>query len=215
MINVDKALLKASHILTNKRYDADEMNSLLVNPQKVDISADKDKVMKESHSQIQGGEEFIPKSNITPYLLLVALSFHGLFEGIALGLQKGNQETLFLFIAIISHKWAEAFTLGISFSKAQTEKVTFVRLILLFSFFTPIGIVIGIFLTSSNKLVEAIFLALSTGTFLYVSASEVIVEEFAVTKYKYSKFLMYLLGGVLIAGLAVIEKMGDEEGHGH
>jgi len=214
MVNPDKALLKASHILS-KKYEVDEMNSLLVNPQKTDI-AEKEKTGKESHeSHVQGaGEEFVPKSNITPYLLLVALSFHGLFEGIALGLQKGNKETLFLFIAIISHKWAEAFTLGISFSKAQTDKVTFVRLILLFSFFTPIGIIIGMFLASSNELVEAIFLALSTGTFLYVSASEVIVEEFAVTKYKYQKFIMYLLGGILIAGLAVIEKMG-EGGHSH
>jgi len=214
MINPDKAMLRASHILSGRR-EIDEMNSLLVNPQKTDVSPDKQQAMKESReSQIQGAsEEFVPKSNITPYLLLVALSFHGLFEGIALGLQKGTKDTLFLFIAIISHKWAEAFTLGISFSKAQTDKVTFVRLILLFSFFTPIGIIIGVFLSSSNQLVEAIFLALSTGTFLYVSASEVIVEEFAITKYKYQKFIMYLLGGILIAGLAVIEKMG--EGHEH
>jgi zinc transporter 1/2/3 len=206
----DKAMLKASHILSRKN-EVDEMNSLLVAPNKIDIEGgDKGHDHKESHV----AEEFVPKSNITPYLLLAALSFHGLFEGIALGLQGGYRDTLFLFIAIISHKWAEAFTLGISFSKAQTDKVTFVRLILLFSFFTPVGIVIGSFVAGSSQLVEAIFLALSTGTFLYVAASEVIVEEFAVTKYKYSKFICYLLGGIMIAGLAVIEHMG-EGGHSH
>jgi len=43
----------------------------------------------------------------------------------------------------------------------------------------------------------------------------VIVEEFAVTKYKYSKFMAYLFGGILIAFLAVIEHIGEaEEGEG-
>jgi len=205
----DKAMLKASHILSRKN-EVDEMNSLLVAPNKVDVE---DKHGHDHHEVVPEGEQFVPKSNITPYLLLAALSFHGLFEGIAMGLQSGYRDTSFLFIAIISHKWAEAFTLGISFSKAQTDRVTFVRLILLFAFFTPVGIIIGAFLASSSKLVEAIFLALSTGTFLYVAASEVIVEEFAVTKYKYSKFICYLLGGILIAALAVIEHSG--EGHSH
>jgi zinc transporter 1/2/3 len=209
MIKPDKALLKASQILSNK-YEKDEMNSLLVNPQKIDIGSD-----KHDHDHGQTQAEFVPKSNLTPYLLLVALSFHGLFEGVALGLQGGVKDTLFLFIAIISHKWAEAFTLGISFSKAGTDRVTFIRLILLFAFFTPIGIVAGIFISSSSKLVEGIFLALSTGTFLYVAASEVIVEEFAVTKYKYQKFILYLLGGILIGFLAVLEHMGEDDGHDH
>jgi zinc transporter 1/2/3 len=215
MIKPDKSLLKASHILSRKN-EIDEIDNLLVAPHKVDVSEKegKDKIHPEVHAH-EHGEEFVPKSNITPYLLLAALAFHGLFEGVALGLQNGYQSTSFLFLAIISHKWAEAFTLGISFSKAQTDKQTFVRLILLFALFTPIGIGIGIFLSSSSKLIEAIFLAMSTGTFIYVAASEVIVEEFAVTKYKYSKFLMYMLGGILIAGLAVIEHSGESHGHDH
>ena len=48
-----------------------------------------------------------------------------------------------------------------------------------------------------------------------MSASEVIVEEFAVTKYKYQKFIVYLLGGILIFLLAVMEHMGEDEGHSH
>jgi len=213
----NKSLLKASHILRGKHdiHDVDEVGALLVSPNKIDIEDRKDQQKESKSEHLHEGEEFVPKSNITPYLLLAALSFHGLFEGIAMGLQGGYNDTLFLFIAIISHKWAEAFTLGISFSKAQTDKVTFIRLILLFSLFTPIGIIIGILLSSQSKIVEAIFLALSTGTFLYVAASEVIVEEFAVTKYKYSKFICYILGGVLIGVLAVIEQLGEGHGHSH
>lgn len=167
MIKPDKALLRASQILSTNK-ERDEINSLLVAPGKTDLSDKHDHKHDHGHGHDHDHDhdhdgEFKPKSNITPYLLLVALSFHGFFEGIALGLQGGIKDTSFLFIAIISHKWAEAFTLGISFSKAQTDKITFVRLILLFALFTPVGIILGIFLSSSSKLVEAIFLALSTG----------------------------------------------------
>ena len=227
MVKPDKALLRASHILSNTN-ERDEMSQLLVNPQKIDVQTKKEEHKHDhgdhdhDHDHDHGQAEFVPKSNITPYLLLIALSFHGFFEGIALGLQNTYKEITFLFIAIISHKWAEAFTLGISFSKAGTDNVTFIRLILLFAFFTPLGIILGIFLSSGSGLTEAIFLALSTGiyiidlgTFLYVSASEVIVEEFSVTKYKYQKFLVYLIGGILIGFLAVLEHLGEEEGHTH
>lgn len=155
--------------------------------------------------------KFEPKSNLTPYILMTALSVHGLFEGIALGLQEKTRETLFLAIAIISHKWAESFTLGISFYKTNTESNLYMKLMIIFSIFSPIGILIGMFLSGSNTLVEAIFLSLSGGTFLYISASEIIVEEFSVTKYKYSKYLMFLIGAIFVAGLALWEVFNENE----
>ncbi len=87
-------------------------------------------------------------------------------------------------------------------------------MIILFAVFTPFGIGLGLILSGSSKLVEGIILAISTGTFIYVAASEVIVEEFALTKYKYSKFLLYLVGGIFVGGLAIIEKVyGEEDDH--
>ena len=62
-----------------------------------------------------------------------------------------------------------------------------------------------------SEILEGIVLAMSCGTFIYVAASEVIVEEFAVTKYKFQKFFAYLLGGVLVAGLSLVEKLGGHE----
>jgi zinc transporter 1/2/3 len=60
-------------------------------------------------------------------------------------------------------------------------------------------------LSGTSDLLEGIVLAISTGTFIYVAASEVIVEEFAVTKYKYSKFFLYLAGGVFVCAIAIVE----------
>jgi zinc transporter ZupT len=103
----DKALTKASMILTrtlgNKhQFDDNEDMQFMVNPKNVHLDEENRK------SLIQ---QMVPSSNITPFLLLVALSLHGFFEGIALGIQKELKDAAFLTFAILAHKWAEAFTL--------------------------------------------------------------------------------------------------------
>lgn len=75
---------------------------------------------------------------------------------------------------------------------------------LIFSIFSPIGILIGMILLST-ELVEGILLAISAGTFLYISASEVIVEEFSITKYKYEKFILFLSGSLFAFILLYLE----------
>ena len=83
----------------------------------------------------------------------------------------------------------------------------------MFSLFSPVGILLGFFI-SSNRLVESIFLAISTGTFIYVACSEVIVEEFALTKYKWMKFLFFILGGIFISVLSIIDAVNGGHSHG-
>lgn len=197
-IIADAPLLKAGKILT-KTYKNDIFKPSCKDVVRRTCSFDK------YDSKHQHDHDFNPKSNLTPYVLMVALSIHGLFEGIALGLQEEFQQILYLGIAIIAHKWAESFTLGISLFKINTDYKTFIKLIVLYSLFTPIGIVIGILLKSSSVIIEAIFLSLSSGTFIYISASEVIVEEFSVSKHKNIKFIMFLIGAIFIGGLAFLE----------
>ena len=110
-----------------------------------------------------------------------------------------------LFIAIVAHKWAESFALGISFYKAKIEKSIFLKMLTIFSFFTPLGILIGMYFSKSGFLIEGIMLSISSGTFLYVSTSEVIVEEFSSKGSKHVKYLCYLIGGFLPVLLFVLE----------
>jgi len=67
------------------------------------------------------------------------------------------------------------------------------------------------FISGMPEWVNALFLALSTGTFIYVAGSEVIVEEFAVTKHKWAKYILYLIGGLFISGLTIWEIAGGHE----
>ena len=151
-------------------------------------------------------------SGITPYILLLALGFHGLFEGMALGIQSSIEGTLFLFMAIAAHKWAASLTLGISFVKAKVSKKQLVLMVLIFALIGPVGVALGLILsTTANEYVEGIFLAISTGTFLYISCSEVIVEEFENPDLKIYKFLMFMLGGIFIGSLSFVELLQEDE----
>ena len=79
-------------------------------------------------------------------------------------------------------------------------------MILFFALIGPIGVFLGILLsTTASECIEGIFLSISTGTFLYVACSEVIVEEFSTPSKRYLKFLLYLVGGVFAAGLTLFE----------
>ena len=49
--------------------------------------------------------------NFTPFILLLGMSIHGLFEAIAIGLQKEMTPLVNLTIAVNLHKWAAAFSL--------------------------------------------------------------------------------------------------------
>jgi zinc transporter ZupT len=111
----DQSLGRSSMLLSrtfSKEQNSDDM-LFMVNPQNVS-DAEKDINTKESKIDENVSEpkkDFKPKSNLTPFLLLIALSLHGFFEGIALGIQGELDGVLFLAAAILAHKWAEAFTL--------------------------------------------------------------------------------------------------------
>ena len=84
---------------------------------------------------------------MTPFVLMIALSMHSVFEGIALGLEKKLPNVINIVIAITLHKWAASMSLGISLNKTfpdDFKKILY--LIITFACATPLGIVFGIIL---------------------------------------------------------------------
>lgn len=65
--------------------------------------------------------------NCTPFMLMIALSIHATFEGIACGLQKDFEDTFDIVIAIVVHKGAAASALGISLVKNFPDDFRMVR----------------------------------------------------------------------------------------
>ena len=204
-VKPDKNLMIVSKILdrnsknkTHTDNDKDEDNKDLLYLENNKIDIDKNETYNHNHI-------FNPTSSITPYILLIALSVHGVFEGIALGVMNTIRECSILFSAIILHKWAAAFALGISFYKSGTNTDLFVKMIIIFTSFGPLGIIIGMIFSDAGNLMKGVMLSISGGTFIYVAASEVIVEEFSLSKKTNIKFLWFLIGGLLTFVLTFIE----------
>ena len=80
-------------------------------------------------------------------MLMIALSLHGCFEGLACGLQMKIIQVLNIVLAIAIHKSAAGSSLGIALAKTFPNDFRLVRwLVFIFSMATPIGIVLGMIL---------------------------------------------------------------------
>lgn len=104
-------------------------------------------------------------------IALVMLSIHSVMVGAALGLSQNYSMMIMLFLAIITHKWAESFALAVQLNKSTLRMSQAVICFLIFSFMTPLGIFIGAFLglgVKTASLLDPIMLSASAGTFLYL-----------------------------------------------
>ena len=155
-----------------------------------------------------------PKEGVTSILLLLALSIHSCFEGIAIGLQGNPSEIFYMFLAVSFHKWVEALSIGINLNNSKIERSYLVKFIIMFSLTTPFGMLIGMFFSGTSELIEAVFLSISAGkkrcnlllgSFIYISASEIVIEEFSVSKFKKEKFIALIIGACIICILTMLE----------
>ncbi len=148
------------------------------------------------------------KSESYPYVLISILSIHSIIAGIALGTEHQIGQSIIITIVILAHKGSAAFALAISMLKSGIEKKNIVKLIAMFSFMTPFGIMIGTFISNvlsgdASEFSIALFDALAAGTFLYVAIMDIFQEEFSDRKDTVIKLTMAILGLLLMALLAV------------
>ena len=99
------------------------------------------------------------------------LSVHSLVLGTALGLSHDYPTRIMLFLAIITHKWAESFAIAIQLNKSSLSRHKSIAFFLVFALMTPIGIWIGWIFeqdVSTHSIIDPILIAVSAGTFLYL-----------------------------------------------
>ena len=109
-------------------------------------------------------------------------------------------------IAIALHKGAAAMSLGISLYKTFDGDFRLIlQLLIAFSLATPIGITIGLILGEASAIVSISFSCLAGGTFVYISCSEVVVEEFSIPGNKWIKLFAYIFGATIITCLWFID----------
>lgn len=148
--------------------------------------------------------------------LVVALSFHSVIEGLALGVQSDVADVATLFFSIIIHKCIILFSTGVQLARTHAHQLLIVIIsILLLSLMSPIGSAIGIGVEQSSlnnaakETTIMVFEGLSVGTFLYVTFFEVFLHERDNEHNNMLKLAVTLLGFGIIAALSAIG------GHSH
>ena len=170
----------------------------------------------ESHSHHQPllGEaqqtEKSRESSLRVCILIVALSMHSVFEGVALGLITDVDRLAQIAVAIVIHKSIIAFSLSVNLVRHEMETKTVVKSSLLFSITGPIGIGIGMAVLSnsaelSSSLSSGILLGIANGTFLFVTFFEIFHRELAEQGHHLLKVLSMVIGYSVVTGLLFYE----------
>lgn len=144
-------------------------------------------------------------SSLRSVVLVVSLSMHSVFEGIALGLQPSMTLLLQLLAAVSIHKGILAFTLGLNLVHSRLGRVGVAVSGLAFSLMAPLGMVLALLLVqeeaSHMAFLDGCLQSLACGTFLYVTFFEVLPHEMSHGRNRLPKLLAIILGVGTITGL--------------
>jgi zinc transporter ZupT len=135
------------------------------------------------------------------------LSTHSIMLGAALGLAHYNSVIIMLFLAIITHKWAESFAIAVQLNKSSMTRQTNLLFFAIFSLMTPLGIYLGWFFGNgleTHSVFDPILIAASAGTFLYLGTLHglercVMVERCC----NLNDFSFVIIGFLLMASVAI------------
>lgn len=89
------------------------------------------------HSHIHVEESM--KNSFRGLLAVLALSFHAVFEGLAVGLENSVDKVWYLFAAIATHKFVIAFCVGVELVASKTKTALLLIYIGTFAVVTPLG----------------------------------------------------------------------------
>lgn len=174
----------------------------------VDFDIDKASDEKETDEQLKQS----PKKLLRCILITIALSFHAVFEGIAIGLQNSASNIWYLFVAVSLHSVTLLFCVGVELLFSRKSYALIFLFILVLSVMSPVGVFIGLGVTSptdeetaSTSRASALLEGLSTGTILYITFFEVLAKEKDRQQYRIGRGLALLGGFGLMALLQIIE----------
>lgn len=141
--------------------------------------------------------------------LVLALSAHSVFEGLALGLQEDGAKLGGLLLGVAVHETLAAVALGVSVAKAALGMKDAVKLAVAVSLMIPLGTVAGMGIESARTLagdvVSVLLQGLAAGTFLFVTFFEILSPELEDKQDRLLKVLFLILGYTALAVLVFIK----------
>ena len=167
--------------------------------------------IKETDERLaEGLPEDSTKSRIRGIVLLVALSFHMIFDGLAIGLLDKDDAVWELLLALSVHKMLIFISIGLEVFELLKSVCKSVIVILFLALVSPAGIILGIVLTSSgDKLTQdaaaGILQGIATGTFFYVTFFEILLRELNQDSHDLLKVLGTVTGFALVGAVKLLE----------
>ena len=147
-------------------------------------------------------------------MLVFALSFHSVFEGMAIGLQPNVKDVWFLFGAVTVHELAIMFCLGLEMLTSNIGTKIYAVYIVILSLITPLGVAVGLIITefsyerksATHSMVVAVLQGVAAGALLYVTFLEVLERERRKHGFRIAKYLAVLAGFCM---LTLLETAGQ------
>lgn len=118
------------------------------------------------------------------FLVVVALSLHSVFEGLAIGIQQTQRDVWYLFTAVSIHACAILFCIGLELVTSGVRVINLMLYIVTLALVSPLGVAIGILVTVKSStegptqdLAMAVLQGIAGGTILYITFFEVLDRE--------------------------------------
>jgi len=196
--------------------DVEKSTDFIVAP---DSTTSNYKTFDDQDSKPSKGKLKVTSSDLRDFFTVLALSFHAVFEGLAVGLEEDYQGVWLLFAAVAAHKYVISFCLGVELYAVRTRLTIYILYMTVWVVMSPIGIAIGILITnhaeqgSGYYLAVGVLQALAGGTIIYVVVFEVLERERSKKVSGLAQLLFFVLG---FCALMLIELLaGHDHSHEH
>jgi zinc transporter ZupT len=169
--------------------------------------------------------EHIHGSLLASMILLLALSIHSVFDGLAIGISSDTNELIATTAAVLAHKGFAGYALGSSMTASEMNERHYFALVAVFASCSVVGILLGTIFEHWDPLEvqtgwkvagTATINAIVAGTFLYISIVEIGMKEILVCRdstllgnkldrnqMQWNKLAAFLLGYLAMSSLAV------------
>lgn len=141
------------------------------------------------------------KKLITLYILELGVAIHSVIIGVTLGFTDSQNTLSVLLIAMSLHQFFEGIAIGSSIVKAEiNDKLKSFIMKMIFSLTTPTGIFIGTILSQTSNqdsteslMIQGILNSISAGVLIYMALIHLIIEDFNNSEIDQNiKFFMFL-----------------------
>lgn len=166
---------------------------------------------KQRHDKVNENQFEHNHSTLRSILLLIALSLHSVFEGLAVGLQRKSAQVLGVFAGLFLHKMVLSFSLGMSLVQSKLSYKSMLQSVTIFSLSSPFGIALGLLIidlwdSRISVLIQGLLQGIACGTFLYVTFFEILPHELNSSDIRLIKVVFLILGFSTVTAVVFINE---------